>query len=483
MHDDARQRRRLTRTTDPRVVVFTLSLAGLSAAFMQTIIVPIQAQLPELLDAPRTDTAWVVTITLLSAAVVTPIAGRLGDMVGKRRIALILLGLMTLGSLIAAVVPGIEGLVIGRGLQGAGMGVIPLGISIMRDVLPEKRLPGGIALMSATLGIGGAIGLPLSAFISEYADWHLLFWIAAGLGAIDLVLVIAFVPGSVLRTPGRFDWPGAIGLAIALVGMLVALSRGNEWGWTSPLTLGIGLGGVAVLLLWGWYELRDRNPLVDLRVAARPPVLLTNISSMFLSFSLFAFNIGLPQYLELSTRTGGQLGLSLPVTGLVLLPSGLMMLFLSPISGRLIRIVGPKALLVTGAAIVGVTFVICLIDLSNIWQAIAVSIIFGVGIGLSFAAMPTLIMRAVPATESAAANGLNALMRSIGTTIAAAFVGALLAAMTVNYGSVAVPTQDAFRLAFVLGLAAAVLSAGIAAFIPRHVPRPVGEHPALPAER
>src|SRR5690606_13595876 len=187
---------------------------------------------------------------------------------------------------------------------------------------------------------------------------------------------------------------------------------------TSPLTLGIGLGGLAVLLLWGWYELRDRNPLVDLRVAARAPVLLTNASSMFLSFGLFAFNIGLPQYLELSTRTGGQIGLSLPVTGLVLLPSGLMMLFLSPVSGRLIGIVGPKTLLIVGTAVVGVSYVICLIDLSNVWQATAVSIVFGIGIGLSFAAIPTLIMRAVPATESAAANGLNALMRSVGTTIA-----------------------------------------------------------------
>ncbi len=480
MHDEARRRRRLTRTTDPRVVVFALSLAGLTAAFMQTIIVPIQAHLPELLDAPRTDTAWVVTITLLTAAVVTPIAGRLGDMVGKRRIAIILLALMTLGSLVAALVPGIEGMIIGRGLQGAGMGVIPLGISIMRDVLPERRLPGGIALMSATLGIGGAIGMPLSAVVSEYADWHLLFWIAAGLSAICLGLVVAFVPVSVLRTPGRFDWLGAIGLAIALVGLLIALSRGNEWGWTAPLTLGLGLGGLAVLLLWGWYELRDRNPLVDLRVAARAPVLLTNVSSLFLSFGLFAFNVGVPQYLEQSTRTGGQIGLSLTATGLVLLPSGLMMLILSPISGRLIRIVGPKSLLIAGAAIVGGAYVICLIDLSNVWQALVVSVVFGVGIGLSFAAMPTLIMRAVPATESAAANGLNALMRSVGTTIAAAVIGALLAAMTVDYGAVVVPAQDAFRWAFVLGLAAAVLSAGTAAFIPRRVPRPAGERPALP---
>jgi len=475
-----RERRRLTRTTPPGLVVVSLAAAGLVASFMQTIVIPIQNDLPELLGAPRADTAWIVTITLLVAAVSTPIAGRLGDMFGKRRLALVSLGIMIVGSIVAAVVPGIAGLIIGRGLQGVGMGVVPLGISIMRDTLPERTLPSGIALMSATLGIGGAVGLPISAIVSENADWHLLFWMAAGLGVLCFVMMIALVPPSVLRTPGRFDVVGAIGLAIGLVGVLLAISRGNEWGWTSLPTLAWGLGGVVVLFVWGWYELRAPNPLADLRVAARPSVLITNLSSLFLSFGLFTFNIAVPQYLETPLETGAGLGLSLLETSLVLLPSGLMMLVLSPISGRLITRFGPKAILLSGAIVQAIGYIVLAIDMSTVWQALVVSVIIGSGMGLAFAAIPTIIMRSVPVTESAAANGINALMRSFGTTVAAAVVGAVLAALTAPFGGYDIPTDAAFTVTFLVGLVAAALSAVLGAFIPRHVHRPAGERTALP---
>ncbi|MBO9579077.1 MAG: MFS transporter [Microbacteriaceae bacterium] len=477
---DERERERLRRQPSARAITAALSLGGLTASFMQTIIVPIQGELPELLDAPRTDTAWVVTITLLTAAVATPIAGRLGDMFGKRRIALATLAVMTLGSVIAATVPGIAGLIVGRGLQGVGMGVLPLGISIMRDTLPERRLPGGIALMSATMGIGGAIGLPLSAIVAEHLDWRLLFWIAGALGAICFAFILGAVPVSVLRTPGRFDWVGAIGLAAGVVGVLLALSRGNEWGWASPATLGLGGGGVAVLLAWGWYELRDRNPLVDLRIAVRRPVLLTNLSSMLLSFGMFSFNIIIPQYIELPAESGVGLGQTLFVASLAMLPFGVMMLVLAPVAGRLIGIVGPKALLVAGGIVVAIAYLVVIVDFSSVWPAIVSSFIGGVGISVAFAAMPTLIMRSVPATETAAANGLNSLMRSIGTTLAAAVGGAILATLTHAFAGAELPTRGAFQLTFLIALGASLLSAAIAAFIPRHAPHAPGERAALP---
>lgn len=480
MLGDERERARLRRSPSARAITAALSLGGLTASFMQTVIVPIQAELPELLNAPRADTAWVVTITLLAAAVATPIAGRLGDMFGKRRIALATLAIMTLGSVIAATIPDITGLIVGRGLQGVGMGVLPLGISIMRDTLPERRLPGGIALMSATMGIGGAIGLPLSAIIAEHLDWHLLFWMSGALGAICFGFILAVVPVSVLRTPGRFDWVGAIGLAVGIVGVLLALSRGNEWGWASPATLGLGLGGLAVLFAWGWYELRDRNPLVDLRVAARRPVLLTNLASMMLSFGMFSFNILIPQYLELPKESGVGLGYSLFIASLGMLPFGLMMLVLAPVAGRLIGRVGPKPMLIAGGVVVAIAYAVLLIDFSTIWSAIIASLIGGIGISVSFAATPTLIMRSVPANESAAANGLNGLMRSIGTTIAAALIGTLLATITQSFEGMQLPTEGAFQLTFVIGLGAALLSAAIASLIPRHTPHRAGERTALP---
>ncbi|MEI3845717.1 MULTISPECIES: MFS transporter [unclassified Microbacterium] len=459
-------------------IVAVLAIAGLASSFMFTLVVPIQSKLPELLDASREDTAWVVTSTLLAAAVMTPIAGRLGDMYGKRRIVLVLLALLVVGSVIAAASTGIIGVIIGRTLQGAVTGVVPLGISILRDVLHEDRVDSAIALISATLGVGGALGLPISALITERSDWHVLFWVSAALGAVVFALVLWIVPVSALRTGGRFDYVGTAGLAVGLLGVLLAISRGNEWGWTSPATLVSGLGGLLVLLVWGWYELRIAEPLLDLRVAARRPVLLTNITSIAFGFSLFASNVVYPQMLELPATVGG-FGLSLVAASLVVMPAGLVMMVLSPFSGRLARTMGPKLLLVLGAIALVLTYGFTLLFASEVWQILVANIGIGFGIGFGYAAMPMLIMRSVPQSETGASNGLNALFRSLGTSTAAAVVGAVLATYVVDLDGVAVPGPAAFQVSFLLGGAAAVVALLVALFIPRHH-SPQERHPSLP---
>lgn len=447
-------------------IVAVLATAGLASSFMFTLVVPIQSKLPELLDSSREDTAWVVTATLLAAAVFTPIAGRLGDMYGKRRIVVVLLALLIAGSIVAALSTDIIGVIVGRALQGAVTGVVPLGISIMRDVLHENRVDPAIALMSATLGVGGAVGMPISALVTETSDWHVLFWMSAGLGVVVLVLVVLVVPPSVLRTPGRFDFAGAIGLAIGLTGVLLAVSRGNTWGWTSAATLASGLGGILVLLAWGWFELRIADPLLDLRVAARPAVLLTNLASVAIGFSLFASNVSYPQMLELPVAVGG-FGLTLLQASLIVMPAGLVMMVLSPFSGRLARSVGPRLLLVLGSIALILAYGFSLLWASEVWHLLAANLLIGVGIGFGYAGMPMLIMRSVPPTETGASNGLNALFRSLGTSTAAALIGAVLAAFSVDRAGVAVPTPAAFHLSFALGLGAAVIALAVALCIPQ----------------
>ncbi|MDJ1114314.1 MFS transporter [Microbacterium dauci] len=460
------------------VIVAVLSIAGLCSSFMFTLVVPIQSKLPELLNASREDTAWVVTATLLASAVFTPIAGRLGDMYGKRRIILALLALLVAGSIIAAVSTGIVGVIIGRALQGAVVGVVPLGIAIMRDVLHEARVDTAIALMSATLGVGGALGMPISALITETSDWHMLFWASAALGAVVFVAVLKIVPVSTLRAPGRFDVPGVVGLAVGLTGILLAISRGNEWGWLSPATLLCGLGGIGVLLLWGWYQLRTTDPLLDLRVAARPAVLFTNLTSVAMGFALFSSNVSYPQLLELPTAAGG-FGLSLIAASLVVMPAGLVMMVMSPFSARMARTVGPKLLLILGACGIMSAYAFSLLWTSEVWHVLVANLLIGVGIGFGFAAMPMLIMRSVPREETGASNGLNALFRSLGTSTASAVIGAVLATFAVTRDGVAVPTPQAFQLSFVFGLVAAVVALTIAFFIPRNRD-PHEAHPSLP---
>src|SRR4051794_14809129 len=223
----------------PNVVVVALAFGGIVVSLMQTLVIPLVPRLPELLGASAADATWVITATLLASAVATPVVGRLGDMYGKRRMLLVSLVLLVAGSVVAALSDSLVPMVIGRVLQGLAAGVIPLGISIMRDELPAERLGAATAMMSASLGVGGALGLPASALLVENTDWHVLFWTAAGLGVVVTALVVALVPESSVRTGGRFDFVGAVGLSAVLVCLLLAISKGADWGWTDGLTLGL----------------------------------------------------------------------------------------------------------------------------------------------------------------------------------------------------------------------------------------------------
>lgn len=448
--------------------MFTLAFTGLVTAFMMTLLTPLVPSLPGILNVSAEDSQWAVTVTLLAAAVATPIAGRLGDLYGKRRMVLILLALVLAGSAVAFFADGLLPLIVGRALQGAGIGVIPLGISILRDVLHRDRLGGAVALVSATLGVGGAVGLPVAAAISQYLDWHFLFVLSGLLAAVGFVLVLVFIPVSTLRASGSFDVLGAIGLGVALVGILLGISKGNSWGWDSPLTLGCLGGGLLVLLLWGVFERRIASPLIDLRVAARRTVLLTNLASVTVGFAFFASTVVLPQLLEASPETGVGLGQPMLVASLCLMPSGLVMWAMSPLATRLTRARGARTSLVLGIAVIAVAYLIAVFLMTEIWHMVLIATAVGAGVGFAYAAMPTLIMAAVPATETAASNSLNSVMRTLGSTLASAVLGVVLASHLIGSGDTATPSADGFRLAFIISGAAAVAGVLIAVFIPRH---------------
>lgn len=450
----------------PNVVVAVLALGGIVVSLMQTLVIPLIPSLPRLLNASPTDATWAITATLLAGAIATPVVGRLGDMYGKRRMLLISLAVLVIGATVSALSSSLIPMVVGRSLQGMAAGVIALGISIMRDELPAERLGGATSMMSASLGVGGALGLPAAAFLAERADWHALFWSAAVLGAVVTALVFFLVPESRVRTPARFDLVGAIGLSIGLFCLLLAISKGADWGWGSATTLGLFAAAAGVLALWGWWELRRSQPLVDLRTTVRRQVLLTNIASVVFGFAMFALSLVVPTVLQLPTATGYGMGQSLLAVGLVMAPIGLVMMAMAPVSAWITRSRGPKITLMVGAAVVALAYGLAIVLLSEIWQLVVVSCLIGAGVGLAYGAMPSLIMAAVPVTETAAANSLNTLMRSIGTSVSSAVSGAVLAHLTVSFGATAVPSQDAFRLILAIAAGASLVALAVAAFLP-----------------
>lgn len=448
--------------------VTVLAMAGIVVALMQTLIIPIVPHLPEYLGAPASDTAWAVTVTLLAAAVATPAVGRLGDMFGKRRMLLISLVLLTAGSVVSALSTTLVPLVVGRALQGLASGVIPLGISIMRDVLPQEKLAGAVAMMSASLGVGCALGLPIAAMIADKTDWHVLFWASAVLGAVAAAVIWFVLPESPIRSGGSFDFAGAAMLAIGLVALLIGISKGADWGWTTAsILVAFGIAVVA-LAVWAWLELHSAEPLVDLRVAARKQVLLTNIASVVLGFALFAATMVFPQIVQLPQSIGYGLGSSMLVAGLVMTPFGAVLLVAAPISSRLTNGYGPRVTLMVGAVVVATGYLVGLFMLHSIWQLIFTGVVIGFGTGLAYGAMPALIMSAVPPSQTGAANSFNTLMRALGTSVASAVTGLALGQMTMTVGNSTVPTENAFRVLMVIAAGSALAAFVVAFFLPGH---------------
>ncbi|MEU9852259.1 MFS transporter [Streptomyces sp. NPDC047974] len=456
----------------PGGVVGVLAFAGIVAALMQTLVVPLIGDLPRLLGTGADDASWVITATLLAAAVATPVAGRLGDTLGKRTVLLASTVPLVAGSVVCALADSVVPMIVGRGLQGLGMGIVPVGISLLRDVLPPERLGGSIALMSASMGVGGALGLPFSAAVAEHASWRVLFWVAAGLSAVVAVLVHRLVPaGRRHPNPGRFDLPGALGLGAGLVSLLLAVSKGATWGWGSATTLGLFAAAAVVLLAWGFWELRTRDPLVDLRVTARPVVLLTNLASVLVGFAMYAQSLVVPQLLQLPEATGYGLGQSMMAMGLWMAPAGLAMMALAPLGAKLSAARGPKVTLSVGALVISAGYASSLALMGSTWGLLVVTLICNTGVGLAYGAMPALIMGSVPAEETASANSFNTLMRSIGTSVSAAVIGVVLAQMTTTLGGHALPSEDGFRAALLIGAGVALLASLVAALIPaRHTP-------------
>lgn len=452
------------------VLVAVLAFTGVAVALVQTLIIPIIPHLPEYLDAPASDAAWALTATLLCGAVATPVMGRLGDMYGKRSMLLVGVAMMVAGSVICALSESLAPMIVGRALQGLSNGVIPLGVSILRDEVPTERLPVSTAVMLGSLGVGGALGLPAAALIADTFDWHMLFWTSAALGAVALLLVLLFVPESKMRPGGRVDLTGAVGMGIGLACLLLAISKGTDWGWGSGTTLGLLAMVLIVLPLWGWFELRTPQPMVDLRTSAHPQVLFTHLAGLAFGFALFALNLVLPQVLQLPKATGHGLGESLTTAGLAMAPQGLVMMAVAPLSARVTRTRGAKTTLLIGAVVVGVGYLLIMVLMSATWTLIMASCVVAMGVGFGYAALPTLVMDSVPVSATAAANSLNTLMRSIGTTTSSALAGVLLAHMTIDFHGVEVPSENGLRAVLAIGVAAAAVALAVASFIPRHRP-------------
>ncbi|MEV7864292.1 MFS transporter [Streptomyces hirsutus] len=450
-----------------RAAVAALVFGCLNASLVQTIAFPLQAELPDLLAQPREVTAWVVTATVASASAFAPVSGRLGDLWGRKRVALVLVGLLAVGSLLAALAPGVGLLIAGRAVQGIAIGLIPLSMSILKEILPAHRLGTALALASATMGIGAAFGIPLGAAMTEWAGWRSIFWVSLVLSLVAAPLIAVAVPAAESRAPGRFDLVGATTNVVGSAALLIGIAEALTLGWDSPVTLVLVIGG-AVCLTLGWLAMaRNPSPLIDVRVSLRPQILRTNVLSLLINFATMTTMVVFPQLLVLPAGSPAGFGLSPLAASLIMMANGVSQAIATPFLARILRRVEPRTAAAAGAAIVTVAIAVAIVPTSP-QSLFAVNIVVGAAFGVVFAMIPQIIMSAVPAQDAAAANGLNAQIRIFGTAGAATVAGALIATES-NSG---VPSASGFALS--LGIAAA--ASGLATLLSLLIPAQRDRH-------
>ncbi|MBI3256881.1 MAG: MFS transporter [Actinobacteria bacterium] len=434
----------------PGRITAALMIGSLTVSLTSTLGTPLIPTIARSQGVSLQTAQWLLTITLLVGAVMTPVLGRLGDGSQRVRLLQITLGSVVVGSLVAGTADNFTQLLVGRAIQGIGYATVPLCIALARELLAGEQQRRAIAALSITVAVGAGLGFPVTGLIAEYADYHAAFLFAAFFGAVAIILVRRHVPPSTAASvPVQLDWVGAILLGIGLSSLLVAISKGSTWGWGQPSTLGLTLLGLAVMGVWGVVELRTPHALVDLRLSAQRSVLGPNLTAVLVGVGMYQ-GLGLVNRLaQTPTSEGYGFAASLVVTGLVLLPLSLGSVVSQPLARAIGKRFSMRVVLASGCVVVGLALAYTAGNHDHLGQLALLSVLLGIGVGTTFAAMPALIVATVPEHRTGSAMSLNQVLRTVGGALGSALSATVLAAHTP--AGMHFPDEGAYTIAFGIG--------------------------------
>ena len=447
-------------------VTFAVILVAVTTySMLQSLVSPVLPTIQHSLHTTQNTVTWVLTAYLLSASVATPILGRLGDMIGKKKVLVGVLVALAVGTLLAALATSIGVMIVARVIQGAAGAILPLAFGIVRDEFPREKVGSAIGITAALLAVGGGLGIVLAGPIVDALDYHYLFWLPLVFVVLSALAAAFFVPESEVRTPGRINPLAATLLTGTLVALLVALSEGSTWGWGSGRTLGLVAASVVLCIGWVRVELRSATPLVDMSMMRLPAVWTTNLVALLFGAGLYAVIGFLPEFLQTPSRAGYGFGASITASGLYLLPMTITMFIAGVSSGRLVHRVGSKAVLILGSAISIVPMAMLAFAHDHSWEIYTASALLGAGLGFAFSSMSNLIVESVPAAQTGVASGMNANIRTIGGSIGAAVMSSIV---TAHLSSAGLPAESGYTHGFAFLLVVAAAAAGAALVIPSH---------------
>ncbi|MBO0917171.1 MFS transporter [Streptomyces laculatispora] len=463
--DDNRTQHRGARASRPNLVLAALLAAVGCFSLMQTLVIPAMSVLAQRLHTDTATAGWLITAFLLGGAVLTPVLSLLGDKYGHRRLLVIVLLIFLASTLGGAAAPNIGFLIAMRAVQGASMASLPLALAIVREAMPRERIASSFGTTAAMLGGGAGIGLVLGALIIQHTSWRWMFGVEAVFIALATLMVIAWVPESPERHSKRVDVPGAVLLAGGLVALLLAITEGTKWGWLSAGVLSLFAAAVALFAVLGVVSARRSDPILDLRHITHLPMLVTNLAALLIGVVPFFFYVLVPQLLQLpnglppalrpAASYGG--GLTIVQAALLVLPSSVCVVLAGRTAHWLRGRLGARAPLAACMTLMTAGAVLTAFFHGSPTQLALWFCLIGLGAGYGYAALADLVAALVPRREIAAGNGLNTVIRTVGSAVGSQLSVGFLQTFTVD--GTPVPAEKAFTVGF--WVAAALGALGI----------------------
>lgn len=422
-----------------RLFIPALLFVGAVNAIISSLGAPLLPQIARDLDASISSTQWALTSTIVVAAIASPLVGRMGDGRHRRTVIAVCLSAVVIGCAVAALATSLGPLIFGRALQGLGMAIMPLTMAAARDHLPADKARSVIAGLSVVGAAGVGLGYPITGLVADHGGVAAAYWLGTGISVVSLALAVWVVsPPREARDDSDLDVLGALIVAVGLVLVLIPLDKAVDWGWGSPAVVGMLAVGAACMVVWTFHELRTSRPLVDLRLLKHRAVLTANIAGLLLGLTMYILMVVIAQFVQLDTFG---LGETIFVAGLTLVPMSVFSFLMTLALPRLQSRFSARAVMPFGALAVAAGGLLFSLTATALWQVLVCMGLVGVGVGTTFAALPGLIVRAVPAEETGSAMGFYQVSRFIGFALGSGLAVTFLR----GFGDDGVPTLDSYR--------------------------------------
>ena len=406
-----------------------LSSMLLVVNYVETMVIPALPTIENDFSISTTLAGWITSAYMIVAAATSPLMGKLADTYGKKKMYVIAIIFYIVAVFIAGFSPNIWVLIGARAVQGVGFSMFPIAIAIVTDLFPKEKVAFAQAILSATIGIGPALGLLIGSYVVEDLGWPYAFHTAAILSLIIFVISLKYLPHTGHRVKEAVDYVGASLIGLGTVMLLVYITEGPTLGWDNPENLILLLLSFILYVVFILYERRTKEPLLRLDLFMIRNFATANIVGLISGVGMFTVFIFLVYYAQLPQPYG--LSLSIIQSGLLMSPVALGMVIFGPIFGRMMPKIGPKPLLVTGSLLTMIAYILLMTYRATPQEVLLDGFLSSLGLVAVILPLVNMVALSLPDQYRTTGMGMNTLLRTIGGAAGPVVATALMQAYQV----------------------------------------------------